>query len=356
MPVFATILPMTPTTSDAPRERHTVAVAVAAGNHPFEPAVACEVFGLERPELDTPWYRFVVCAEDGRVDLGCFTLETPHGFDELAAADTVIVPACPPEQGPSPALVDALRTADARGARLVSYCSGAFALAAAGALDGHRATTHWLYADRLAAQYPAISVLPDVLYVDDGRVLTSAGTSAAIDLSLYIVRLDYGSKIANAVARRMVVPPHRDGGQAQFLDKPVPETADPNGLAPTLDWMVDNLDQPLTIEQMAEHALMSTRTFMRRFRAATGMTPQRWLALQRTTHARRLLESTDASIDRVAQAAGFGSAANLRVHFQRTVGTAPTSYRRAFGASRQRATRPATRREGSGSLADRAPA
>jgi transcriptional regulator GlxA family with amidase domain len=319
--------------TDAPSVRtapHTVAVAVQPGNHPFEPAVACEVFGLERAELGVEWYRFLVCTEAGRVDLGCFTLESPHGLDELAAADTVIVPACQPDLGPSPALVDALQTAAARGARLLSYCSGAFALAAAGARDGHRATTHWMYASRLAAAYPAITVLPDVLYVDDGQVLTSAGTSAAIDLSLHIVRNDYGSEVANGVARRMVVPPHRDGGQSQFVAQPVPATPDTNALGPTLDWMVDHLDEPLTIEQMAAFALMSTRTFMRRFRATTGMTPQRWLALQRIAHARRLLESTDASIDLIAQAAGFGSAANLRLHFQRTVGTAPTSYRRTF--------------------------
>jgi AraC family transcriptional regulator, transcriptional activator FtrA len=312
------------------RSRHTVAAAVAPGNHPFELSVACEVFGLERRELGVPWYRFLVCAEGGRVDLGCFTLETRHGVDELARADTVIVPAWSPDTAPSPALAGALRAAYGRGARLVSFCSGAFALAAAGVLDGRRVTTHWMYADRLAAQYPEIHVLPDVLYVDDGQVLTSAGTSAGIDLSLHIVRQDYGAEIANAVARRMVVPPHRDGGQAQFVDRPVPETSDSDALGRTLDWIVDNLDQPLTVDQMAAHALMSSRTFMRRFRAGTGTTPLQWLSQQRIFHARRLLETTDAAVDYVAHTCGFGSAANLRVHFQRAVGTAPTSYRRAF--------------------------
>jgi AraC family transcriptional activator FtrA len=316
------ILPMT--------QVRSVAAVVAPGSHPFELAVACEVFGLDRPEVGVPWYRFVVCAATPRVGLGPYTLETAHGLDALAAADTVIVPACDPAVGPAPELTDALRAAYERGARLVAFCSGAFALAAAGALDNRRVTTHWMYAARLAAEYPSIDVQPDVLYVDDGQVLTSAGTSAAIDLSLHIVRQDYNTEVANYIARRMVVPPHRDGGQAQYLVQPVPDTDHADSLAPTLDWIVDNLDRPLTIDDMAAHALMSTRTFMRRFRAATGTTPVRWLSHQRVEHARRVLESTDVPVDRVAQVSGFGSAANFRVHFQRTVGTAPTSYRRAF--------------------------
>jgi transcriptional regulator GlxA family with amidase domain len=311
---------------------HTVATVVAPGSHPFELAVACEVFGLDRPELGVPWYRYLVCAATARVDLGPYMLETQHGLDVVATADTVVVPACDPDLGPAPELTAALRAAYERGARLVSFCSGAFALAAAGALDGRPVTTHWMHARRLAAEYPSIDVQADVLYIDAGQVLTSAGTSAGIDLSLYIVRQDYGTEVANYVARRMVVPPHRDGGQAQFLDQPLPDTGDTPSLGPTLDWIVDNLDRPLTIEQMAAHALMSTRTFMRRFRAATGSTPLRWLSQQRVAHARRVLESTDVPVERVAQVSGFGSAANFRIHFLRTVGTAPTSYRRAFRA------------------------
>jgi AraC family transcriptional activator FtrA len=322
MPLIAKILPMA--------MLHTVAAIVAPGSHPFELAVACEVFGLDRPELGEPLYRFLVCGVGPRVDLGPFTLETGHGIDALARADTVIVPASNPDLVPPPEFLAALRDAYARGARLVSFCSGAFALAAAGVLDGRRVTTHWMYAERLAAAYPSIDVQPDVLYVDDGQVLTSAGTSAGIDLSLYIVRQDHGAEIANYIARRMVVPPHRDGGQAQYLIQPLPESSEADSLGPTLDWIVDHLDRPLTIEEMAAHALMSTRTFMRRFRAATGTTPLRWLSQQRVEHARRVLESTDVPVDRVAQVSGFGSAANFRVHFQRTVGTAPTSYRRAF--------------------------
>jgi AraC family transcriptional regulator, transcriptional activator FtrA len=310
--------------------RHTVAVAIAPGTHPFEASVACEVFGLDRSELGVEWYRFFVCAPDGRADLGCFWIETAYGYDDLAAADTVIVPACHPDEPRPVALLEALGNAHARGARVVSFCSGAFALAAAGILDGRRATTHWMYTARLAAEYPAVDLVPDVLYVEDGRVFTSAGTAAAIDLSLHIVRNDHGSAIANGVARRMVIPPHRDGGQAQFLDQPVPDIPDAHALAATLDWIVDNLQHPLTIEQMAAHALMSTRTFMRRFRGTTGTTPQRWLVQQRVSVARRLLETTDLPVERVAHATGMGSAANLRVHFGRTVGTAPTSYRRTF--------------------------
>ena len=282
MPLIAKILPM-----PGP---HTVAATVVPGSHPFELAVACEVFGLDRPELGEPLYRFVVCGVGPRVDLGPFTLETEHGIDALARADTVIVPASNPDLVPPPEFLAALRDAYARGARLVSFCSGAFALAAAGVLDGRRVTTHWMYA----------------------------------------VRHDHGAEIANYIARRMVVPPHRDGGQAQFLIQPMPDSSEADTLGPTLDWIVDNLDRPLTIEEMAAHALMSTRTFMRRFRAATGTTPLRWLSQQRVEHARRVLESTDVPVDRVAQVSGFGSAANFRVHFQRTVGTAPTSYRRAF--------------------------
>jgi AraC family transcriptional activator FtrA len=310
---------------------HTVAVAVGNGTNPFELAVACEVFGLERPELHVDWYRFRVCAIDPPpVHVKNFVLSTEYGLDDLAAADTVIVPNAGKGDDIDPALIDALRRAYDRGARMVSYCSGAFALAAAGILDGRPATTHWMYADKLARRYPAVQVVPDVLYVDDGRVLTSAGTSAGIDLSLHIVRLDYGSEVANSVARRMVVPPHRDGGQAQYVDLPVPPVDDTIVLGPTLDWIVDHLEEPLTVEAMAAHAMVSPRTFARRFRAVTGTTPLQWLLLQRVRHARRLLETTDLGIDRIAAASGLGSAANFRTHFQRVVGTTPTAYRRTF--------------------------
>jgi AraC family transcriptional activator FtrA len=315
---------------DAPAP-HTVAVAVGNGTNPFELAVACEVFGLDRPELGVDWYRFQVCAIDPPpVHVKNFVLSTEFGLDDLAAADTVIVPNAGKGDDIDPALIAALRRAYERGARMVSYCSGAFALAAAGILDGRPATTHWMYAEKLARRYPSVRVIPDVLYVDDGRVLTSAGTSAGIDLSLHIVRLDHGSEVANSVARRMVVPPHRDGGQAQYVDLPVPPVDDTIVLGPTLDWIVDHLAEPLTVESMAAHALVSPRTFARRFRAVTGTTPLQWLLLQRVRHARRLLETTDLGIDRIASESGLGSAANLRTHFQRVVGTTPTAYRRTF--------------------------
>ena len=311
--------------------RHTVAAVVQHDTNPFELSVACEVFGLDRSELGVPWYRFrVVAADEPPVRLRNFLLDTPHRLTALRSADTIIVPMGFPDREPPPGLVDALRAAHRRGARLVAYCSGAFVLAAAGVLDHRRATTHWMYTTQLAKQYPLIDVEGDVLYVEDGNVLTSAGTSAAIDVSLHIVRTDFGSEIANAVARRMVVPPHRDGGQAQFVDRPVAGAIEADGLAPTLDWAVEHLHEPLTIERLAAHALTSPRTFMRRFRATTGTTPLRWLLQQRVLHSRHLLEDTDLGIDRVAERAGFGSAANLRVHFTRIVGTTPTAYRRAF--------------------------
>ncbi|MGQ0824531.1 MAG: helix-turn-helix domain-containing protein [Actinomycetota bacterium] len=312
-----------------PTGSHAVVAVALPGDHAFELGIACEVFGLDRPELGVSWYEFRVCAPEGRVDMGGFWLDTPHRLDVLADADTIIVPVAATEAELPAPLVEALAAAHARGARLVSYCSGAFALAAAGALDGRPATTHWMYARRLAERYPAVRVLPDVLYVDDGQVLTSAGTSAGIDLSLHIVRNDYGSAVANAVARRMVVPPHRDGGQAQFVDQPLPADAGAT-LGPTLEWIVHNMAEPLTVEHMAAHALMSTRTFMRRFRAVAGTTPLRFLLQQRVGHARRLLETTAEPVERIAQECGFGTAANLRLHFQRAVATTPTRYRRSF--------------------------
>jgi AraC family transcriptional activator FtrA len=316
----------------APR-RHTVAAIAQRGGHPFELAVACEVFGLDRPELGVPWYDFkVVAAQPPPLHLGTFTLDTPYGLDELATADTIVVPMSFPDEDPDARLTGALRAAYERGARLVSFCSGAFALAAAGVLDGKRATTHWMYSALLAKRYPLVDVQPDVLYVDEGQVLTSAGTSAAIDVALHVVRTDYGSDIANAVARRMVVPPHRDGGQAQFVERPVPEETSAHGMAATLDWAIEHLHEHLTVERLAGHALMSTRTFMRRFNAATGTTPLRWLLQQRVLLARQLLEESDESVERIAAHAGFGSAANLRTHFTRMVGTTPTSYRRTFQA------------------------
>jgi AraC family transcriptional activator FtrA len=311
---------------------HVVACVIADGFNAFEMAVACEVFGLERRELGVPWYRFVVCAADPE------PVRSSHGFAavstgtlaDVVRADTVIVPGWDPRRPPSPALTAALVAAHRRGARLMSFCSGGFALAATGLLDGRRMTTHWMYAEKLAARHPQITVDPRVLYVDDGDILTSAGTAAGIDLSLHIVRQDYGAEIANLVARRMVVPPHRSGGQAQYVSPPVPECTGPDSFGETLEWTAANLGEPITVEMLAARAYMSPRTFARRFKLATGTTPLQWLLNQRILAAQGLLESSDESIERIAARCGFGTAANLRLHFQRALATSPLAYRRTF--------------------------
>jgi transcriptional regulator GlxA family with amidase domain len=318
------------------RRRHTVATVICHGVAPFEMAVPCEVFGIDRSELGVPWYRHMICAaEDApiRSSQG-FTIDTPHGLDEVVKANTVVVPAWGAAQlnrDPPPALLDALRAAHRRGARILSVCTGAFILAAAGLLDGRRATTHWMYAETLADCYPEIDVDPDVLYVDEGDVMTSAGTAAGIDLCLHVVRLDFGAEIANAVARRMVVPPHREGGQAQFVEAPV-SAGDPGSdrFATTLEYMLGHLDEPLSVEAMADRAAMSPRTFARRFRATTGTTPGQWVVRQRVLLAQRLLETTDDPVELIALRCGFGTAAGLRLHFRRVLDTSPLVYRRTF--------------------------
>ena len=258
-------------------------------------------------------------------------LDTPYTLDDLDDVDTLVFTHWRSPDEPVPGyLLSAVQKAHARGARLLSICSGVFVLAAAGLLDGRPATTHWRYADDLARLYPTIDVRPDVLYVDDGEVMTSAGTAAGIDLCLHVVRLDYGAEIANSVARRMVVAAHRDGGQAQFVERPVLTDAGDDALGKALGWALEHLDEPLSIEQLASRAHMSPRTFARRFRAAYGTTPYRWLLLQRLLLARRLLETTDRPIERIAEQAGFGTAAALRVHFRRSVTTSPLAYRRLF--------------------------
>jgi transcriptional regulator GlxA family with amidase domain len=260
------------------------------------------------------------------------TLQTPHGLEALEDADIVIVPWWGRLDGESlPArLAPALRRAHARGARIVGLCGGAFALAEAGLLDGRRATTHWRYAEELAARYPQVRVEPRVLYVDEGDVLTSAGTAAAIDLCLHLLRSLSGAEVANAVARRMVVPPHRAGGQAQYVDVPVPDVRADDGLALAMRWALEHLDEPLGVEQLAARAVMSRRTFTRQFRQRTGTSAHQWLLQQRTLLAQRLLETTDLPVEMVARRSGFGSAVTLRTHFQRTLGTSPRDYRATF--------------------------
>jgi transcriptional regulator GlxA family with amidase domain len=293
----------------------------------FDLSVPAQVFGrYEGP------YTFEACApRAGRIPTTTgFSVLVERGLEALADADTVIVPGFdPPAFELDAPVLDALRAAHARGARVGSICTGAFALAGAGLLDGRRATTHWAYAQRLARMYPAVEVDPGVLYVDEGDVVTSAGVAAGIDLCLHLVRRDAGAEAANAIARQIVVAPHRDGGQAQFVAAPLP-SADERGLAATRAWAIDRLREPLTVAAMARHAGCSERTFSRRFLAETGTTPLQWLLRERVLHARRLLEATDLPIEDVAGQAGFGTAASLRTHFRRSTATSPLAYRRAF--------------------------
>jgi len=315
--------------------RHRVAAVVTDGFSPFEFAVACEVFGIDRTStLGVPWYRFTVCsAEPGPVTTSIgFSVMVGHGLDVFRRADTIIVPTFGDPIGGGEQLSRELVRAHRRGARLISFCTGAFVLAAAGLLDGRRATTHWGWTDELVRRHPTVLVDPDVLYVDDGTILTSAGTAASIDLALYIVRQDFGAEIANAVARRMVVAPHRDGGQAQFIASPVSDAAHSDLFSDTFAWMQSHLDQPLTVPELARRSAMSPRTFARRFRDTTGVTPHQWLLRQRVLRAQELLESTDLSVDVIASRCGMGSSSNLRQHFQRIVRTSPQAYRTTFSS------------------------
>ena len=314
-----------------------MAVVLADRFSPFEFSVACEVFGTDRSALvGVPWYRFAVCTEEtGPVmsSLG-FTVSTDQGLAPLRRADTIIVPASADGGAGSAQLHDELCRAHRRGARLISFCTGAFVLAAAGLLDGRRATTHWGWTDELVRRHPSVHVDPDVLYVDDGDILTSAGTAASIDLALYLVRQDHGAEVANAVARRMVVAPHRDGGQAQFIASPVPDMAASDLFPDTFAWMQSHLDRPLTVPDLARRSAMSSRTFARRFLATTGVTPHQWLLRQRVLRAQELLETTDMAVDLIASRCGMGSASNLRQHFHRIVRTSPQAYRNTFSSTR----------------------
>ncbi|SDD65748.1 Transcriptional regulator GlxA family, contains an amidase domain and an AraC-type DNA-binding HTH domain [Streptomyces prasinopilosus] len=311
----------------------TVALAATDGMLHFELSVAHEVFGTAPSGVAVPWYRLVVCGP-GAVRFGRFRLEPDHGLDRLPYAGTVIVPGWADVDAEPPAeLVDAVRAAHEAGARVASLCTGAFVLAAAGLLDGRRATTHWAHTGALAARCPGAEVDPDVLYVDNGSVLTSAGKAAAMDLCLHLVRRDHGAAVANAVARRLVVPPHRAGGQAQFVAAPVPDRDD-HALAGLFPWVLERLDRPLTVEDLARRAGMSSRHLGRRFRAVTGTTPLRWLLTQRIRRAQELLETTGDSVDAIAAATGMGTAATLRRHFNRALGVPPDTYRRTFRSTR----------------------
>jgi AraC family transcriptional activator FtrA len=313
-------------------DQSLVVVLAYNGLCTFEFGIVVEIFGLPRPEFGSSWYRFQVCSFDSGAlrATGGVTLRTKAGPRALLGAGTIVIPGWrDPDERPPDALLRALRAAHARGARLVTICSGVFVLAAAGLLDGRRATTHWRYVERLRSRYPSVRVEPDVLYVDEGSILTSAGSAAGIDLCLHVVRRDYGAEVANQVARRMVVSPQREGGQSQYVPAPVPTDAT-GGLAPVLEWARGRLEANLSVERLARRAAMSPRTFARRFREQTGTTPHRWLVHQRVLAAQGRLEATTDPIERVAEATGLQTAATLRFHFRRALRTTPTAYRRRF--------------------------
>lgn len=311
----------------------TVAAVVMDGLAPFEFGVVCEVFGLDRTADGVPKFDFRVCGPEAGVPVTTSVgaqIVPGHSLDAMLDADLVAIPAVRLRDEYPPEILDAIRTAHARGATLLSVCSGAFVLAATGLLDGRRATTHWVYAEELARRFPAVTVDAEVLFVDDGDIISGAGTAAGIDACLHLVRRELGGAVANVIARRMVVPPQRDGGQRQFIPSPVPTTADDDPLADTLAWMTENLDSPHTVRELARRAHMSERTFARVFAAQTGTTPMQWLTNQRVQEARMLLEETQLDVEEVARRTGFGTAPLLRHHFRRSVGVTPVDYRATF--------------------------
>ncbi|AGL14726.1 GlxA family transcriptional regulator [Actinoplanes sp. N902-109] len=312
---------------------HSVALLALDGVVGFDLGVPPQVFGAARAADETPLYTVTTCGIDGRPirpSRGGYQIVPDQDLAGLATADTVLVPGTAIVRGPrEPEVREALRAASDRGARIMSICTGAAVLADSGLLDGLTAASHWAHANRLRRLYPMVDWDFDVLFVDNGMVLTSAGVGAGIDLCLHVVRRDHGSAIANQAARRCVVPPFRDGGQAQYIERPVPQSGG-TGTEATREWALHRLADPVRLEDMAGHARMSVRTFTRRFRDETGLSPQKWLLQQRVAHARLLLESTDLGVDVVARRSGLGSATALRQHFQQTVGVAPSTYRRTF--------------------------
>lgn len=317
--------------------RHRVAVLVRHGVVPMELGVVHQLFRTALSADGAPLYEVLTCAAEGSGEVRTdsdYTLHVAHGPEPLAEADTVIVPATreryeTEHDGWLPEPVAAALASIRPGTRIASICTGSIVLAAAGFLDGRRATTHWMSAERFSRLYPAVKVDPDVLYTDEGDVLTSAGEAAGIDLCLHMIRCDHGTAVANAVARRAVVPPHRDGGQAQFIQRPVPAEADAS-TSPARIWALDHLDEPLSLCDLAARASMSVRTFTRRFRDETGLSPAQWLTQQRVERARQLLEDTDLPVDRIAAEAGFGTATSLRQHLHAALGVSPTIYRSTF--------------------------
>lgn len=311
---------------------HDVAVLALDGAHAFELGVFCEVFGIDRSDDALPVHDFaLVSVTGGSVPTRHgFEVRARHGLERLASADLICVPAYDPRVRQPDALAESLRAAVRRGSRVLSVCTGAFLLGQAGLLDGRRCTTHWRYTEELARRHPRAMVESDVLYVDEDPVITGAGTAAGIDTCLHLVRREHGSTVANAIARRMVAPPHRDGGQRQYRERPVPRERT-GSLSPVLAWIEANLDEDLTVAAMARHARLSPRTFARRFRQETGTTPLQWLTGQRVLLAQHHLETTHDPVAAIAHRTGFGTVDNLRRHFARRLGTTPQAYRRTFG-------------------------
>ena len=311
--------------------RKVVAI-VQEGVEPFGLGSICEVWGEPvHPEDDCPTFDFTVCTpEPGRVRGATgYDIVVEHGLEAVEDADLVCVVPKREYVENLPAAVEAVRAAAARGATIFAHCTGAFLLGEAGLLDGRSCTTHWRYADELAALYPEARLDPDVLYVEDGNILTGAGSAAGLDAALHLLRRVFGARVAATTARRMVVPPHRDGGQAQFVRTPVP-VCDAETLGPLLGWITENLHEDHTVDDLARRAAMSPRTFARRFRAETGTTPHAWITSRRVLRAEELLETTDRSVDWIASEVGFGNAATLRHHFTRARSISPQQYRRTF--------------------------
>ncbi|MEV1081654.1 helix-turn-helix domain-containing protein [Streptomyces sp. NPDC050211] len=318
------------------RQPHRVAVIVDEGTNPFEVGVATELFGLPRPELGLPGalYHVTLCTPtpEVRMNHGFFTLTGVPGIEAVDTAGTLVVPGRPDNVVPrGTAVLDAIRRTHARGARIMSLCTGSFALAEAGLLDGRRATTHWRWADTFRELHPRVLLEPDVLFVDDGDILTAAGSAAALDLCLHVVRRDHGADIANAVSRRLVFAAHRDGGQKQFVERPLPDVPD-ESLGPLLAWAQARLGEPLTVADLAARAAVSPATLHRRFRAQLGTTPLAWLTGERVALACRMIERGEERLDVVAARSGLGTAANLRARLRRETGLSPSAYRRRFGA------------------------
>ena len=314
---------------------HRIVIPLTSNLPMFEVAVPCAVFGRTRTDFPVPWwYDVVLCAgQNGPVRTAeGLLLDSGLGLEQLETADTVLVPACADlQEDAPPELLEALRAAHERGARIASICTGAFTLAAAGLLDGRRATTHWMHGEELISRWPTVQLDPNVLYTQDGRIFTSAGECAGLDLCLQLIRLDHGSRIANALARRLVLPPHRDGGQAQYIDQRW-QAGESANLGAVLDWARKNLDRPLTIDDLAAQAKMSQRSFLRHFRARTGTSPLQWLARERVARAGELLETGNDSIEWIAAKCGFGTAQSLRTHFMRINRVSPSRYRETFAS------------------------